>query len=97
MNEIELVQSLIDEVNKLPHRDEEKLDALRRRAEMIIGKVFGESSKYLKDLNSIHFFPMVYPADEHYYNEMWLSGISILPFYNNNIPKWNSIPNQPAI
>ena len=76
MNEIELVQSLIDEVNKLPHRDEEKLDALRRRAEMIIGKVFGESSKYLKDLNSIHFFPMVYPADEHYYNEMWLSGKS---------------------
>jgi len=30
MNEIELVQSLIDGVNKLPHRDEEKLDALQR-------------------------------------------------------------------
>jgi predicted nucleotide-binding protein len=76
MNEIELVQSLIDEINELPHRDEEKLDALRRRAEMIIRKVFGESSKYLKDLNNIHFFPMVYPAEEHYYNESWLSGRS---------------------
>jgi predicted nucleotide-binding protein len=76
MNEIELVQSLIDEVNELPHRDEEKLDALRRRAEMIIRKVFGESSKYLKDLNNIHFFPMVYPAEEDYYNERWLSGKS---------------------
>ena len=76
MNEIKLVQSLIDEVNKLPHRDEEKLDALRRRAEMIIRKIFGESSKYLKDLESIDFFPMVYPADENYCNERWLSGKS---------------------
>lgn len=76
MNEIELVQSLIDEVNKLPHRNEEKLDALRRRAEMIIRKVFGESSKYLKDLKYIHFFPMFYPADERHYDEMWLSGKS---------------------
>jgi predicted nucleotide-binding protein len=76
MNEIELVQSLIDMVNKLPHRDEEKLDALRRRAEMIIRKVFGDSSKYLKDLANIHFFPMAYPADEHYYNERWVSGKS---------------------
>jgi len=74
MDKIELVQSLIDQVNKLPHRDEEKLDALQRRAEMIIRKVFGDSSKYLKDLESIHFFPMAYPADERYYNETWLSG-----------------------
>lgn len=76
MNEIELVQSLIDVVNKLPRRDEEKLDALRRRAEMIIRKVFGDSSKYLKDLANINFFPMFYPADEHYYNETWVSGKS---------------------
>jgi len=74
MNEIELVQNLIEMVNKLPHRDNQKLDALIKRAEMIIRNVFGESSKYLKDLSRIRFYPMVYPADEQYYNEIWLSG-----------------------
>lgn len=77
MNEIELVQSLIDEVNKLPHQNEKKLDALRKRADMIARKVFGESSKYSKDLNNIYFFPIFHhPANEHSYNEMWLSGRS---------------------
>ena len=56
MNEIELIQSLIDEANKLPHQDEEKLDALRKRAEMIIRKVFGDSSRYLTDLSKISFY-----------------------------------------
>ena len=57
MNEIELTQSLIDEAKALPPRDNEKLDALRRRAEMVIRKVFGDSSKYLEDLVHINFFP----------------------------------------
>ena len=72
MNEIELVQSLIKMVNDLPQRDNEKLDALRRRAEMITIKVFGESSKYIKDLNTIGFHPIY--GDN--YNETWLSGKS---------------------
>ena len=76
MNEIKLVQSLIDEVNELPYRDKEKLDALRRRADMIIRKVFGDSSKYLKDLNNISFFPMLSPVAEHEYGERWRYGES---------------------
>lgn len=76
MNEIELVQSLINMVNELPHRDKEKLDALRRRTDMIIRKVFGDSSKYLKDREKITFFPMVSPAAEQSYNETWQSGKS---------------------
>jgi len=74
MNEIELVQSLIDEVNKLPYQDKEKLDALRRRAEMIIRRVFGESSKYLKDLNNIRFFPLFLSTDKEELNKSWVSG-----------------------
>ena len=70
MNEIGLVQSLIDEVNKLPCRDKEKLDALQKRAEMIIRKVFGDSSKYLADLGGINFFPIW--VSNH--NECWNSG-----------------------
>ena len=83
MNEIKLIQSLSEMVNKLPHRDEKKLDALRRRAEMIIRKVFGDSSKYLEDLISIHFYPMGYPMDGHHYDERWFSGKSeVLNLFN---------------
>jgi hypothetical protein len=86
MNEIELVQSLIDNLNELPHRDEGKLDALRRRAEMIIRKVFGNSSKYLKDLDNIDFFPMIYPANDRSYNHWWGSGKSeMLNLFNTMV------------
>jgi predicted nucleotide-binding protein len=74
MNKIELIQSLIDELNKLPNLDEGKLDALQRRAEMIIRIIFGESSKYLKDLGKINFYPLIAPADGEYRNESWNSG-----------------------
>jgi len=74
MTEIELIQDLIDRANKLPHRDSKELDALERRAEMVIRRVFGESSKYLMDLDNIHFYPMMAPADENWHNERWNSG-----------------------
>jgi len=73
MNDIGLIQSLIEKIRELPHRDEKKLDALRKRAEMIIRKVFGDSSKYLKDLGSINFFPK-WSLDKNSYNECWRSG-----------------------
>ncbi len=76
MSDIQLLKSLLLDLDSLPSRDEHKLDALTRRTEMIIRKLFGEDSKYLKDLKSINFFPMVYPADEAYYNESWLSGVN---------------------
>lgn len=75
MNEVELIQSLIAMVNELPHRDEEKLDALRRRVELIIRKVFGDSSKYLEDLDQINFSP-AWTSDENSYNNSWRSGKS---------------------
>lgn len=53
MNEVELIQSLIDDLNELPYSDEVRMDAFQRRAEMIIRRVFGDSSKYLNDLIQI--------------------------------------------
>ena len=80
MNKNELVESLINQVNELPHRDSEKLDALQRRSEMIIRTVFGPSSKYLDDLRRIHFTPVYVPIfssapePEHYRDESWIDG-----------------------
>lgn len=76
MNSKELIQSLVKMLDELPHRDIAKLDALVRRAEMIIRRVFGDSSKYLKDLERIDFSPMVYPAQPEWYKESWNSGTS---------------------
>ena len=55
MDEIELIRELKNQANGLPLRDEGKLDALNRRAEMIIRNVFGDTSKYLSDFQS-HLF-----------------------------------------
>jgi predicted nucleotide-binding protein len=74
LNESELIRSLVDAVNKLQHRDEVGLDALRRRARMIIKKIYGESSQYLSELNEIGFHPMYAPSDEDTKDKMWTSG-----------------------
>jgi predicted nucleotide-binding protein len=53
MDEVELIQSLIDDLNELPYEDEVPMDALQRRVEMVIRNVFGESSPHMKDLKNI--------------------------------------------
>jgi predicted nucleotide-binding protein len=76
MDSKSLVNSLLDDVSKLPHRDDGKLDAVLKRARMIIAKVFSDSSHYLADLDSISLYPQVYFSgmDQGSYNESWNSG-----------------------
>ena len=71
-----LIQSLIEDVSKLPYRDDHKVDALMKRARMIITRVFGERSRYLGDLDQVDFFPVVYYEDmpESAYQGSWTSG-----------------------
>jgi predicted nucleotide-binding protein len=54
-----LVHSLLDDVSKLPAGDNIKLDALRKRAKLIITKVFGRSH-YEDDLEAIKFHAATY-------------------------------------
>lgn len=58
------------------YRDDAALDAMQRKAEMIIRNIFGISSKYLEDLGDISFYPSVYPASPEYYLESWAGGKS---------------------
>ena len=86
MDDVGLIKSLIDMVNELSYRDEERLDALRRRAKMVIKKVFGDSSDYIQDLGNIGFFPRSISThfnknlepyrvrNEKYEKELWNSG-----------------------
>jgi predicted nucleotide-binding protein len=74
MSPTELFDSLLVDLAALPQGDEGQLDRLRRRAEMVIRRVFGEKSKYLEDLEAIRFFPMISPASDEYVAYAWTSG-----------------------
>jgi len=78
VDEIELVQDLIDKTKNLPHRNEEKLDSLKRTTEMRIRKIFGDSTTYLHDLKLISFTPSAYWSgmDKSLYDESWVKGQS---------------------
>ena len=75
MSKMELIQSLIEQVEQLPHRDRIKLSALIMRADMIIRQVFGDSSRHLKSSKAIRFYPVVdyigRSRNEQEHNERW--------------------------
>ncbi len=72
IDKIQIIKNLIVDLDELPHRDRIKLDAFLRRADMIIKNVFGDSSKYRKDLNEIGFIPIYGDL----FDECWTSGKS---------------------
>lgn len=75
MNKLELIDSLIEELKTLhQYREESKLDAVERRAEMVIRRVFGQDSRYIEDLRNIRFYPAFAPASEDYKVKCWHLG-----------------------
>jgi hypothetical protein len=66
MKDTELIERLIQDIDSLSVSDLQTLDALQRRADMIIRNVFGESSHYLHDLWGIEFlWPSPTPGRPH--------------------------------
>jgi hypothetical protein len=74
MDQLKLIEGLSEELQGLGYREQTKLDAIVRRAEMIIRNVFGSDSRYIEDLQSIQFYPMFAPSTEKYKRECWRSG-----------------------
>jgi len=70
----DLIKDLLSQLSRLPHRNNAELDALKRKTEMVIRNVFGETSRYLTDLNRIRFSPSVYPTSEEARTNRWISG-----------------------
>lgn len=73
---IDLIESLIIELQKLPYRDSQLLDKVNRRAEMIIRNLYGENSKYIKDLESVSFYPNWVPSNDSDKIRYWQSGVN---------------------
>src|SRR5260221_13866776 len=74
MDKLELLRDLKNQTLGLQYRDHAELDALKRRAEMIIRNVFGSDNKYLTDLSGISFSPMVYPTTSEEEVSAWQDG-----------------------
>lgn len=74
MTNIKLIQELINSTKQLKYKDSNTLDAIEKRAEMLIRKIFGDDSLYVSKLNNIWFYPMVAPCPQHLEIETWESG-----------------------
>jgi predicted nucleotide-binding protein len=78
MNEtqLKLLQNLKTQVSELPHRNSGKLDALKQRTEMLINKIFGNSSNYHATLKKILFNPrmVIGGSGSGPYDSAWKSG-----------------------
>jgi hypothetical protein len=51
-NGIELIEEIINQAQGIEYRNGQ-LDIVKKRAEMMIRKLFGDNSHYIKSLNSI--------------------------------------------
>lgn len=76
INKLELIDDIIKETESLEYGDNKTLDLLKKRGEMITRNVFGETSKYLSDINNLRFHPMMYPTTNTFERSAWDSGKS---------------------
>lgn len=60
-NGIELIEEIINQAQGIEYRNGQ-LDIVKKRAEMMIRKLFGDNSHYIKSLNSIHYSPMIWSS-----------------------------------
>ncbi len=59
MNEIEILENLLDTAKKISYNNKEEFDVIEKRTEMLIRKIFGDESHYIKDLSNINYTPML--------------------------------------
>lgn len=75
MKKKELIESLIEQTKSLSDFDGVALNALKERAKMIIGNIYGESNKgYPATISNIQFYPYFEPVDDLERKESWDSG-----------------------
>jgi len=74
MDSIELIDELIEELKGLKYKDRAQLDLIRRRAEMVMRRVFGDDSRYVQDLKEIGFSSRISLSTDKIERKYWSSG-----------------------
>ena len=78
VSDIEILENLIKDINKLEFQDEDNLNYMLKKTEMIIRNISGPSSKYLKEINSILFYPYEKRSSIQIQQRIWMEGIKEL-------------------
>lgn len=55
MNKIELIESLIKEMEELTFLDDDELEAIKMRTRIVIRNSFSNPENYIKELDEIRF------------------------------------------
>jgi len=92
MSETELIQNLIEEFNGLQEGNSDKLNEVKANGEMIIRRIFGESSKNHNDYLNVFFYPGSYYVKpsftdytEEQYNKAWQQGMARMLYILNSM------------
>jgi CAP12/Pycsar effector protein, TIR domain len=70
--EIELLDTLLQELDRLAFGDDTARDALIKRTQMYLRRIVGDESEYVRDVGRIRFHPMYAPADESAKRSSWI-------------------------
>ena len=71
VSKLELLDSILDGLDKVRYKDEPARDALMKRAAMLLRRICGEQSHYLVELGRIRFYPMYAPSTDEAQRSSW--------------------------
>lgn len=96
MNSEELLKDLLERAEGLPLRDEDALDRVSRRTEMLIRRIFGESHSHQRSFDRLNYYPGALDSSEGEYDEVWRSGqrslINLISTMREEIQVFESSP-----
>ncbi len=70
----ELIQNLMDSLNRVSYRNRDELDAFKHQAETMIKTLQGDTSEYRYQLQEARFAPWAFEASEEDYQKSWGEG-----------------------
>ena len=71
-----LIEGLLKELEALPHRDEQRLDALRQRGAMVLRNIYGTGSRYVTQFIGVRFEPNFLVMKSGAHDRWWNEGVS---------------------
>ena len=63
LKQIELLESLLEEIKKVNYYSKDNFDILEGKAKMYVRKFFGDNSHYLDEINNISYSPIIFSMD----------------------------------
>ena len=90
-----LIEGLLEELEALPHRDEQRLDALRQRGAMVLRNIYGTGSRYVTQFIGVRFEPNYLVMKSGAHDRWWNEGVSLMRnLLNTMLAEIDTFPQQ---